>query len=88
VSTQAKSSPADAQFVDAVLSVQSLVSAGAPAQETYQAIIDEAVRLLDGDSGALRLVDHEDPPWSVAVAARNPRGQAERWRQRAPLSEG
>jgi diguanylate cyclase (GGDEF)-like protein len=64
------------------------VSAGAPAHETYQAIIDESVRLLGGDSGALRLVDHEDPAWSVAVATRNARPEAERWRQRAPLSEG
>lgn len=75
MSTQAKSAPTDAQFVDAVLSVQSLVSAGAPAQDTYQAIIDEAMSLLGGDSGALRLVDHEDPAWSVAVAARNHAGR-------------
>jgi diguanylate cyclase (GGDEF)-like protein len=88
VSTRAKPGPADARFVAAVLSVQSLVSAGAPAEETYQAIIEESVRLIDGDSGALRLVDLKDPAWTVAVATRNARGEAERWRQRAPVSEG
>lgn len=88
MSTAANAVPTDARFVAAVLSIQSLVSAGAPPEETYQAIIDQSIRLLDADSGALRLVDHEDPAWSVAVATRNARGEPERWRQRAPVSEG
>ncbi len=68
--------------------MQRLVSDGAPAAETYQAIIDHSVRLLHADSGALRLVDLADPSWTVAVAASNPRPGDERWRRRAPLTEG
>jgi hypothetical protein len=61
-----------------VLAIQSLVSGGAPTQDTYQAIIDHAVRLLDGDSGALWLVDVEDPSWMVAVASCAGAGRGER----------
>jgi EAL domain-containing protein (putative c-di-GMP-specific phosphodiesterase class I) len=38
-----------AAFVEAVLGIQSLLSAGAPAQQTYQAIIDNAVGLLHAE---------------------------------------
>ncbi len=68
--------------------MQRLVSAGAPTGETYQAIVDQSVRLLEADSGALRLVDLEDPAWTVAVAAYGARLGDERWRRRAPLTEG
>lgn len=88
VSTQANAGTTDARFVEALLSVQRLVSAGAPAGETYQAIIDQSVRLLRADSGALRLVDLEDPSWTVAVAACGALPGDERWRRRAPLTEG
>jgi diguanylate cyclase (GGDEF)-like protein len=78
----------DAGFVEAVLSVQNLVSAGAPAEDVYQVVVDNAVQLLRGDSGSLRFRDLEDPDWMVAAAAYRVAGKGERWRQRSPISEG
>jgi diguanylate cyclase (GGDEF)-like protein len=77
----------DAAFVDAVLSVQSLVSASASQEVIYQAVVDNAVRLLGVESGALRFVDRRDPSWTVAVATAGGR-RSERWRPRAPITEG
>jgi diguanylate cyclase (GGDEF)-like protein len=79
--------PADARFVEAVFSVQNLVSAGAPAQEAYQAVVDNAVHLLSADSASLRFRDLKDPEWMVAAAAHGVIGN-ERWRQRSPITEG
>ena len=78
----------NAALVEALLGVQNLVSAGAPPKVTYEAILDGAVGLLNADSGALRFVDRADPSWTVAVAVHGEVISDERWRRRAPLSEG
>ena len=78
----------DAALVDAVVTVQRLVASGAPPSETYLAVIDAALRLLDADNGSLRFVDLEDPSWTVAVATRGSTGHGERWRHRSPVTEG
>jgi diguanylate cyclase (GGDEF)-like protein len=78
----------NAALVEALLAVQNVVSAGAPPKDTYQAIIDGAVSLLNGTSGALRFVDRGDPSWTVAVAVHGDVRSDERWRQRAPITEG
>jgi len=77
-----------AALVEALLRVQNVMSSGAPIQDTYQSIIDTAVHLLDADSGALRFVDRGDPSWTVAVAVHGNARSDERWRQRAPITEG
>ncbi len=81
-------SSSDAGFVEAILRVQNLVAALAPPADTYEAVLDGILGLLGADSGAVRLVDQEDPSWMVAVAWRHAAGAAERWRQRAPITEG
>ena len=78
----------DQAFIEAVLGVQSLVSRCAPQTVIYQAVVDGALGLLDCDGGSLRFVDLEDPDWMVAVAWHGSAGQGERWRHRAPISEG
>ncbi|MGO9752928.1 MAG: putative bifunctional diguanylate cyclase/phosphodiesterase [Solirubrobacteraceae bacterium] len=78
----------DGTFVEVVLGVQSLVSRCAPPAMIYQAVVDGALRLLSCDGGSLRFVDLEDPTWSVAVAWHGSAGQGERWRHRAPITEG
>jgi diguanylate cyclase (GGDEF)-like protein len=78
----------DGAFVVAVSQVQALATGGGPPQETYQAALDGALRLLEADSGSLRLVDLEDPSWMVAVATQGSAGAGERWRHRAPITEG
>ena len=69
VSSQSIADQSDARFVEAVFGVQNLVSAGAPAQEAYQAVVDNAVHLLVADSASLRFRDLKDPEWMVAAAA-------------------
>jgi len=81
-------SSTNAALVEALLSVHNLVSAGAPPKVTYEAILDGAVGLLNADSGALRFVDRGDPSWTVAVAVHGDVISDERWRRRAPLTEG
>jgi diguanylate cyclase (GGDEF)-like protein len=88
VNTQPIVDHIDARFVEAVLRVQNLVSAGAPAEQAYQAVVDNAVRLLDGESGSLRFRDLEDPSWMVAAAWYGAAGRGERWRRRSPITEG
>jgi diguanylate cyclase (GGDEF)-like protein len=78
----------DQALVEAVLGVQSLVSRGAAATVIYQAVVDAALRLLGGDGGSLRFRDLDDPDWMVAVAWHTSAGQGERWRHRAPVTEG
>ena len=78
----------DGAFVEAVLGVQSLVSRRAPPARIYEAVVDGALRMLHGDSGSLRFVDLEDPTWMVAVAWHGSAGSGERWRHRAPITEG
>jgi diguanylate cyclase (GGDEF)-like protein len=78
----------DQAFIEAVLGVQSLVSRCAPQTVIYQAVVDGALGLMDCDGGSLRFVDLEDPDWMVAVAWHGSAGQGERWRHRAPISEG
>jgi diguanylate cyclase (GGDEF)-like protein len=78
----------EALLIAAVTRVQSLVSEQGPPERTYQAVVDGALGLLGGDSGALRFVDHDDPAWMVAVASQPPPRPGERWRQRSPISEG
>jgi hypothetical protein len=75
-------------LVEALLNVQNVVSGGAPPNVTYQAILDGAVGLLRANSGALRLVDRADPSWTVAVTVHGPARSDERWRRRAPITEG
>jgi diguanylate cyclase (GGDEF)-like protein len=76
------------EFVDEIFSVQSLVARRAPLAATYQAVVDGALRLLRAEIGSLRFVDLEDPSWMVAVAWSGSAGTGERWRHRAPISEG
>lgn len=78
----------DAQLATLVSWVESMVSTDVPSATVYQAVVDGALRLLGGDSGSLRFVDAEDPTWMVAVAWRGAAGQEERWRHRAPITEG
>jgi diguanylate cyclase (GGDEF)-like protein len=78
----------DAAFVEAVLAVQTLVSHRAPPTRIYQAVVDGALRMLHGDGGSLRFVDRHDPTWMVAVAWHGAAGLGERWRHRAPTTEG
>jgi diguanylate cyclase (GGDEF)-like protein len=78
----------DEAFLAAVLGVQSLVSRCAPQTVIYQAVVDGALGLLHGDGGSLRFLDLEDSQWTVAVAWHGSAGGGERWRHRAPLSEG
>ncbi len=76
------------QFVEAVSRVHALVSEQAAPKVIYQAVLDGALRLMDGDSGALRFVDEDDPGWMVAVALHSAVNGGERARRRAPISEG
>jgi diguanylate cyclase (GGDEF)-like protein len=78
---------ADATVADAISDVQRLVAGRAPPDQTYQAVLDAAVRLLAGEIGSLRFVDREDSSWMIAVATRGVAG-GERWRQRSPVTEG
>jgi diguanylate cyclase (GGDEF)-like protein len=70
------------------MGVQSLVSSCAPLAIIYQAVVDGALGLMHGDGGALRFLDLEDPTWMVAVAWHGSAGHGERWRHRAPITEG
>ena len=76
-----------ARFVEAVSRVQGLVSEQATPELIYQAVLDGALQLMAGDSGALRFVEEDDPDWMVAVAVRSPFG-ADRSGRRAPITEG
>ncbi len=78
----------DAAVLDVVLKIQSLVSSGAPPTAIYEGVLDGALRLLNGDGGSLRFVDLEDTSWTEAVAWRGAAGKGERWRHRAPITEG
>jgi diguanylate cyclase (GGDEF)-like protein len=78
----------DQALIEAVLAVQSLVSRGAAPTVIYQAVVDGALGLLRGDGGSLRFRDLDDPGWMVAVAWHTSAGQGERWRHRAPITEG
>ncbi|MGZ4294372.1 MAG: putative bifunctional diguanylate cyclase/phosphodiesterase [Solirubrobacteraceae bacterium] len=79
--------PLQAEFVQAVSRVQALVSEQAPPAEIYQAVLDGALRLMGGESGALRFVDGDDPDWMVAVAVHSPFAGS-RTGRRAPITEG
>ena len=70
------------------MGVQRLVSSRAVPSVIYQAVVDGALRLLRGDGGSLRFLDLDDPTWMVAVAWHGSAGQGERWRHRAPVTEG
>jgi len=88
---QSQNTPAavhlQARFVEAVSRVQALVSEQAPPELIYQAVVDGALQLMAGDSGALRFVEEDDPEWMVAVAVRSPLGDTRAGR-RAPITEG
>jgi diguanylate cyclase (GGDEF)-like protein len=77
----------DAQFVQAVSRVQALVSEQAAPARIYQAVLDGALTLMNGESGALRFVDSDDPDWMVAVAVSSPFADS-RTGRRAPITEG
>jgi diguanylate cyclase (GGDEF)-like protein len=77
----------DARLVRAIADLQRLISEGAAPEAVYQATVDETTRMLRADSSALRFVDRDDPGWMVAVAEHGCAG-TERWRRRAPVSEG
>ena len=89
--TESQNTPAavhlQARFVEAVSRVQALVSEQAPPELIYQAVVDGALQLMAGDSGALRFVEEDDPEWMVAVAVRSPLGDTRAGR-RAPITEG
>jgi diguanylate cyclase (GGDEF)-like protein len=78
----------DRALVAAVSGIQNLVSQCAPPTAIYQAVVDGALGLLGGDGGSLRFRDVGDPNWMVAVAWHGSAGDGERWRHRAPISEG
>ena len=78
----------DTALVEIVLGIQRLVSASAPPTVIYEAVLDGGLRLLSGDGGSLRFVDMDDPSWTEAVAWRGAAGKGERWRHRAPITEG
>ena len=78
----------DVKFVEAVMNVQCLISGHVSLEQTYEAVLDGALRLLDADRGSLRFVDPEDQGWMVAVATHGWAGAGERWRVRSPISEG
>ena len=75
-------------LVERIARLQDMVARGESLPAIYQRVIDDAVALVDADVGSLRLIDAEDPSWMVAVATRSCVGPDERWRQRAPISEG
>jgi diguanylate cyclase (GGDEF)-like protein len=77
-----------AQFVDAVSRVHALVSDHTAPALIYQAVLDGALRLMGGESGALRFVDQADPGWMVAVAFHSAVDAGDRARRRAPITEG
>jgi diguanylate cyclase (GGDEF)-like protein len=76
------------ELLEAVSRIQGMVSRREPLALVYQAVVDGAGELLGADSGSLRFVDPDDPRWMIAVAARGETGRGERWRQRAPVTEG
>ena len=78
----------EAPLVRAVSRVQTLVSEQAPPEVTYRAVVDGAVSLVGGESGALRFVDLDDPAWMVAVAWGPAETHGDSWRRRAPITEG
>ena len=77
-----------ADLVEAVLHVQALVARRVEPEQVYHAVVEGALRLLGAEIGSLRFVDQEDPEWMVAVASIGCGDLGERWRQRAPISEG
>jgi diguanylate cyclase (GGDEF)-like protein len=81
-------SASDADLVEAVRAIQNLVSSQAPPAQIYTEVVDNALGLLRGDSGSLRFLDLADPNWTEAVAWHGSAGEGERWRHRAPISEG
>ena len=85
-SLQAPSTPGD--LVDELLRVQQLIAQRADPSHIYQAVVEGALRLLHGNSGALRFLDLEDASWMVAVAGVGTVESGERWRRRAPITEG
>jgi diguanylate cyclase (GGDEF)-like protein len=86
--TTSLAAASDRAFVEAVMGVQRLVSSRAGPAIIYQAVVDGALRLLNGDGGSLRFRDLDDPTWMVAVAWHGSAGDGERWRHRAPITEG
>jgi diguanylate cyclase (GGDEF)-like protein len=86
--TSSLAAASDRAFVEAVMGVQSLVSSGVAPAAIYQAVVDGALRLLKGDGGSLRFLVLDHPTWMVAVAWHGSAGEGERWRHRAPITEG
>jgi diguanylate cyclase (GGDEF)-like protein len=80
-----KSDPA---LAEAISGIEELVSRHAPAAEIYDAVLAGGLHLMHGDSGSLRFREMDNPDWTVAVAWHGSAGKGERWRHRAPLSEG
>jgi diguanylate cyclase (GGDEF)-like protein len=83
----AASDEVGAPLVTAVAHLQRLVSDGAAPDTVYEAVVGGALALVGADSGALRFLDPAEREWMVAVAQRGGAGE-ERWRRRAPVSEG
>ena len=78
----------NAELVEAIRAIQNLVSSQAPPAQIYAAVVENALSLLRGDSGSLRFLDLADPNWTEAVAWHGSAGEGERWRHRAPITEG
>ena len=78
----------DPVLAEAIRGIEELVARHAPAVEIYDAVLAGGLRLMEGDSGSLRFREMDNPDWTVAVAWHGSAGKGERWRHRAPLSEG
>lgn len=86
--TRAPGAALDHRLVEAISRVQTLVAAQADPDVVFQTVVDQAAALLGGDSGSLRFVDPADPGWMIAVASHGTSGMGDRWRRRAPVTEG
>src|SRR4051794_38640939 len=68
--------------------LQASISGEVGIQDVLDTILDGATKLLRTDIGALRLVDANDPSFSVAVSTMGTLDHGDRWMRRAPLTEG
>ena len=86
--SEAPASPAGREaLLTAVTGLQEMVARRAPLRSVYQAVVDDVSALLGAEIASLRFRDRAEPSWTTAVATR-PSADGERWRVRAPLSEG
>ena len=65
-----------------------LLSAPGPAAGAYATVLEQAVTLVSASAGSIRVRDPADPAWMVTMAHHGAAPAPERWRSRAPISEG